>query len=980
VAALPSGARPPADAVRAAAAGALATSVGAPSGIVRPAEPSTPPLEEGDSPANPVAKPGYTLDFQEEFSGTELNTDQWLEYYLPQWTDDREKAKAQYTVENGVLHEYLTPETQSWSPLDTTVKISSIQTYNQKHWHKFASSATPYRDEPVFDGYTTKYGYFEMRAKKSDVLGGGHQAWWMVGVDDTSIASANPEIDIVETFFRYPDSWAIEGYGWGSADFFSNWNGTGWEGKTVPHGSPTQEFHTYAMEWTPTELLFYYDNELFYRLDDAPNQEMGMILGIYTDAGSGTHNDTWPKGWDVDYIRVYKNNDGYAGTVAVEGAGQLSPGVPNPVTTVVTNWSAEPLVNADVQLVDLPDGWTATLATPAANLFQVVAPNTSVRTKWLVTPPIEVAGEPFEFRAEATYTLDCPPITVAATVAGRVLTDQMLPASGMTATTDSEHLPTGGEGPAANVLDGNPATIWHTKYRTDSGYSNAWPHWVRLDLGGEATVSGLRYLGRQSGANGRINAYRIEVSENGSDWTQVAAGSFANNGDWQTQTFTETKTRYVRLVATSNHGGFLTEDKTYKYSSAAEIQIMGELSEPAVGHPPAPRPAESECAAAAHLRIGAIEGLAPGKVARVATILKNLGTDPLVDVDVQLSGLPATWAVRVAEPAGNLFAEVAPGAVATTDWLVSAPVDASSAGAAPLAEARWLANCVEGLAEARAAWQVGPGEVIPAAELTATSDSAQSGYGPERVLDGSPSTEWHSLWTSSAGYHDFPIWLQLTLAQPKAVDGLIYRGREEGLGRSKAYRVDVALGEEDTWVRVAAGEFANTAAAQSVAFPPVEVDRVRLVILSDHEPQDADFASAGEVRLTSPGAQEAYGGHEPGARETTTPKACVPPELSLSVTVSGRCVAGRAYLAVRVVNTDEVAATVELSSPFGGKVFASVAPGKTAAHAFSTRLAAPPAGTVVVDAVGLAPPAGAEPGGLAPRAHLTESYEVARCG
>ena len=36
-----------------------------------------------------------------------------------------------------------------------------------------------------------------------------------------------------------------------------------------------------------------------------------MILNIYTDAGSGTHNDVWPKEWAVDYIRVWKANEGY---------------------------------------------------------------------------------------------------------------------------------------------------------------------------------------------------------------------------------------------------------------------------------------------------------------------------------------------------------------------------------------------------------------------------------------------------------------------------------------------------------------------------------------------------------------------------------------------------------------------------------------------------------------------------------------------
>ncbi|MEU1644925.1 RICIN domain-containing protein [Micromonospora zamorensis] len=38
---------------------------------------------------------------------------------------------------------------------------------------------------------------------------------------------------------------------------------------------------------------------------------LGLIMGIYTDAGSGRHNDVWPKTWSVDYLRVYKKDGGY---------------------------------------------------------------------------------------------------------------------------------------------------------------------------------------------------------------------------------------------------------------------------------------------------------------------------------------------------------------------------------------------------------------------------------------------------------------------------------------------------------------------------------------------------------------------------------------------------------------------------------------------------------------------------------------------
>lgn len=267
------------------------------------------PAQAADTPPSPLTKTGYTLDFSEEFDGSTLDSSRWLDYYIPHWTSNREAAKARYTIANGVLTERLDQDTPAWNPTyDSTVKISSIQTYNADWWHRFNYSMPNDHHEPTFNGYTTKYGYFEMRAKNANVGGGGHQAWWMVGIDDTTSASQNPEIDIVESFFSKPQNWRIAGYGWGDPNFLGSWYSSD---QPVPSGSPTSEYHLYGMEWTPTELKFYYDNQLYRTISDAPNMPMGMILGLYTDAGSGQHNDVWPKTWNVDYVRVWKKNGGY---------------------------------------------------------------------------------------------------------------------------------------------------------------------------------------------------------------------------------------------------------------------------------------------------------------------------------------------------------------------------------------------------------------------------------------------------------------------------------------------------------------------------------------------------------------------------------------------------------------------------------------------------------------------------------------------
>lgn len=265
-----------------------------------------------DYPANPTTKEGYTLDFQEEFNGTTLDTTKWTDYYLPHWCDDPSTAKGNYRFEDGCLVEYITEDQAAWCPEhDGTVKSSAIMSFDKSWIHNFSGTSDNH-DRTTWYGYVTTYGYFEMRAKLADCGGGGHQAWWLVGMqqdtDSWTYSTETGEIDILETFFSRTNTWRIAAYGWNDPNFQTSWIISE---NAVPSGSPSEEFHIYAVDWSPESLKFYYDNELYMTIYDAPDYNMGMILNIYTDAGSGTHNDVWPKEWAVDYIRVWKSNEGY---------------------------------------------------------------------------------------------------------------------------------------------------------------------------------------------------------------------------------------------------------------------------------------------------------------------------------------------------------------------------------------------------------------------------------------------------------------------------------------------------------------------------------------------------------------------------------------------------------------------------------------------------------------------------------------------
>ncbi|GAB3533724.1 hypothetical protein GCM10027403_08220 [Arthrobacter tecti] len=122
------------------------------------------------------------------------------------------------------------------------------------------------------------------------------------------------------------------------------------------------------------------------------------------------------------------------------------------------------------------------------------------------------------------------------------------------------------DGAAINVLDGDPATIWHTQW---SAAQPAFPHWITLDLGAEYNVTGLQYLARQSGANGRIKDYEIQVSADGTTWSDpVAAGAFTADTFSQTVELESTRGRYVKLSALNSIPG-------NAFAGAAEINIGG---------------------------------------------------------------------------------------------------------------------------------------------------------------------------------------------------------------------------------------------------------------------------------------------------------------------------------------------------------------------------------------------------------------------
>ncbi|MFE9258113.1 discoidin domain-containing protein [Streptomyces sp. NPDC006879] len=148
----------------------------------------------------------------------------------------------------------------------------------------------------------------------------------------------------------------------------------------------------------------------------------------------------------------------------------------------------------------------------------------------------------------------------------------LLDRTGWTATASDEET-VGEDGRAVNVLDGDPGTIWHSKW---AGTATLLPHSLTIDMVHTAVVSGLVYQPRANGVNGRIGEYRINLSDDGQNWTSpVATGTLADDGGVKTLGFAPKGARYIRLTALTEAGS------RGPWTSAAEINLLGDPGTPA---------------------------------------------------------------------------------------------------------------------------------------------------------------------------------------------------------------------------------------------------------------------------------------------------------------------------------------------------------------------------------------------------------------
>jgi hypothetical protein len=429
----------------------------------------------------------------------------------------------------------------------------------------------------------------------------------------------------------------------------------------------------------------------------------------------------------------------------------------------------------------------------------------------------------------------------------------LVPQSQMTVRSVDSEETTALNGRRANVLDGNPATFWHTRY---SGTVAPVPHEIQLDLGTARAVTDLYYQPRTDASpNGRIGRYEVYVSADGSSWgTPVATGTLPNTTAEQHIRFLPKTGRYVRLRALSEVNG-------NAWTSIAELNVGYVTGVPGVSV----RSVDSEETAALNGRgTNVLDGNPAtlwhtrysGTVAPVPhEIQLDLGGSyPVTDLyyqprtDASPNGRIGRYEVYVSADGINWNATVASGTFANSTALQTVRFPATTGRYVRLrALTEVNGNAWTSIAELGAGISRGGLAPSPRVRSVDSEETAALNGRGTNVLDGNPATLWHTRYSGTVA--EMPHNIQLDLGAVHPVTELFYLPRTDTSPNGRIGRYEVYVSTDGTtWgAPVAGGTFANSTALQSARFPATFGRYVQLRALT--EVNGNKFTSVAELNV-----------------------------------------------------------------------------------------------------------------------------------
>ena len=297
-------------------------------------------------------KSGYELVFSDEFNGTALNSFRW--HSQLRWDGEWNGERFEYRLINGEDQFYVNVLSSDPKHLSDVVPVYNPFKFNGNrmaiqavvnplkdraktkthgvlddivHQQQFLSGAISTHEK-----FSQKYGYFEARIKIPSHEG-TFPAFWLFHERRAFEGTQRTEIDIMENLGHAPH------YIYNSFHYFKNvsryYGGDANFIKPSPSGQIftgidySQDYHVYAVEWSPGTIKWFIDGELVSSLNnsEADYEELYVMLNLAmggnwtnfpTSAGGlgRSSGERYPTANDVvqfsnpmleiDYVRVYR--------------------------------------------------------------------------------------------------------------------------------------------------------------------------------------------------------------------------------------------------------------------------------------------------------------------------------------------------------------------------------------------------------------------------------------------------------------------------------------------------------------------------------------------------------------------------------------------------------------------------------------------------------------------------------------------------
>jgi len=253
----------------------------------------------------------WSLVWSDEFDYTGLpNESKWN--YEQGFVRNRESQyytkarKENARVENG--HLVIEARKEDWPNPDYRPGSSSRRSSRSREKAEYTSASLITRGKA-----TWTYGRIEVKAK----LPQGRGVWpaiWMLGTNIREVGWPRcGEIDIMEYVGYDPNTVCANVH----MAKYNHAKGTG-KGSKIKADKPYDSFHTYAVEWTPERMDFFFDEHKYFTFEnehggadvwpfDQPHYLiLNLAIGGSWGGQKGIDESIFPQKFLIDYVRIYQ--------------------------------------------------------------------------------------------------------------------------------------------------------------------------------------------------------------------------------------------------------------------------------------------------------------------------------------------------------------------------------------------------------------------------------------------------------------------------------------------------------------------------------------------------------------------------------------------------------------------------------------------------------------------------------------------------